>query len=163
MSIRHSTEQDIPRMMEIFRQAREIMRADGNMNQWVNGYPSEAIVRNDIARGVSYVVEDKDGITGTFAFIPGVEPTYGVITGGEWLDDSLPYSTIHRLGSTKDSHGVAKACFDWCRTQDRNIRVDTHRDNRIMRHCIENAGFSYCGIIYLAGGDERLAYQRIDL
>ena len=30
-----------------------------------------------------------------------------------------------------------------------------------MQQCIEKYGFKYCGIIYLAGGDERLAYQKI--
>ena len=31
-----------------------------------------------------------------------------------------------------------------------------------MQHNIVKHGFSYCGIIYLASGDERLAYQRIN-
>ena len=30
-----------------------------------------------------------------------------------WLDDAAPYCTIHRLASTKNSNGIAKACFDW--------------------------------------------------
>ena len=30
-----------------------------------------------------------------------------------------------------------------------------------MQHIIERHGFTYCGIIYLASGDERLAYQRV--
>ena len=30
-----------------------------------------------------------------------------------------------------------------------------------MQHCIKQYGFTYCGIIYLANGDERLAYQKI--
>ena len=30
-----------------------------------------------------------------------------------------------------------------------------------MQHNLLKHGFSYCGIIYLANGDERLAYQRI--
>ena len=30
-----------------------------------------------------------------------------------------------------------------------------------MQHLLSEHGFSYCGIIYLASGDERLAYQRI--
>jgi len=33
--------------------------------------------------------------------------------------------------------------------------------NRIMQHNIEKRGFTYCGIIYLANGDERHAYQRM--
>ena len=40
-----------------------------------------------------------------------------------------------------------------------NLRIDTHRDNVIMRHVIDLYGFTYCGIIYLLNGDERLAYQ----
>lgn len=44
---------------------------------------------------------------------------------------------------------------------DGNIRIDTHRDNRIMQHNILKYGFSYCGIIYLLSGDERLAYQAV--
>ena len=29
-----------------------------------------------------------------------------------------------------------------------------------MQHNIEKHGFTFCGIIYLASGDERLAYQK---
>jgi len=35
------------------------------------------------------------------------------------------------------------------------------RKKNIMQHVIEKYGFTYCGIIYLASGDERLAYQLI--
>jgi len=41
-----------------------------------------------------------------------------------------------------------------------HLRIDTHRDNKIMQHNLTKHGFSYCGVIYLASGDERLAYQR---
>jgi len=33
--------------------------------------------------------------------------------------------------------------------------------HKIMQHNLLKHGFSYCGIIYLLSGDERLAYQRI--
>ena len=49
--------------------------------------------------------------------------------------------------------------MDWCVSIDRNLRIDTHRDNSIMRHNILKYGFRYCGIIFLESGDERLAYQ----
>ena len=39
--------------------------------------------------------------------------------------------------------------------------IDTHKDNAIMQHNIVKHGFSYCGIIHLASGDERLAYQKL--
>lgn len=161
MNIRRAAYDDIPRIMEICDEARSIMRADGNMTQWTGGYPSEAAIRTDVDGGVGYVVEDNGGIEGYFAFIPGIEKTYLEIEGGRWLDDDAPYCTIHRLASTKSSHGVAAACFSWCWERCRNLRVDTHEDNRIMRHCIEKSGFSYCGIIHLQDGAPRLAFQKI--
>ena len=168
MNIRKATYEDIPRIMEICDEARSIMRSDGNMTQWTGGYPSEDIISKDIGRAVGYVIESGDGSTGNekdivgyFAFIPGIEMTYLEIEGGSWIDDIKPYCTIHRLASTKASRGVARACFEWCREQCGNLRVDTHEDNRIMRRCIERAGFTYCGIIHLADGAPRLAYQKI--
>ncbi len=161
MTVRKATYADIPRVMEICSEARSIMRADGNMNQWTGGYPSEDVIRNDIDNAVGYVIGE--GYTdGYFAFIPGIERTYLKIEGGSWLDDCLPYCTIHRLASTKCSHGIARTCFDWCWQRCRNLRIDTHEDNRIMRHCIENFGFTYCGVIHLLSGDPRLAYQKIE-
>ena len=161
MTIRQSTYSDIPVLMEIYRQARQIQLDSGNLHQWKEGYPTQNIVRGDIDRGVSYVVEDGCKIVGAFAFIPGEDPTYRIIEGGSWLDDTASYATIHRLGSLKDAHGVAAACFDWCWKKIHNLRVDTHEDNTIMRHCIEKAGFRYCGIIHLLNGDPRMAFQKI--
>lgn len=174
--IRPCTLEDLPRVMEICDEARAIMRADGNMNQWTGGYPSEESIVKDIASGWGYVVEsdstpgDKNSdpnrsgntgqIVGYFAFIQGIEKTYLKIYDGSWIDDVLPYATIHRLASTRSSHGVAEACFNWAWERIGNLRIDTHRDNRIMQHCIEKAGFTYCGIILLENGDERLAYQK---
>jgi hypothetical protein len=136
------------------------MRSDGNTGQWINGYPSEEIIMNDIENGYGYVVVDVF-IVSYFAFIPSPEPTYAKIYDGQWLDDTLPYHVVHRIGSTPTSHGIFKTIMDWCFSNDehRNIKIDTHRDNRIMQHCILSYGFTYCGIIYLANGDERLAYQ----
>lgn len=168
MTIRKAEYSDLERMMVIYREAREIQLESGNLHQWREGYPSEEIVRADISRGVSYVVVDDEArfgaagsLVGAFAFIPGVDPTYLDIYDGEWLDDERPYATIHRLGSLKAAHGVAAACFSWCWSQIDNLRIDTHSDNAIMRHCVEKFGFRYCGIIYLLNGDPRLAYQKI--
>ncbi len=161
MEIRRATYDDIPCIMEICGQARSIMRADGNMTQWTGGYPSESAIKADIDRRVGYVIEADGSPVGYFAFIPGIEETYLSIEGGQWVDGDKPYCTIHRLASTKTSHGVAGACFEWCWRECRNIRIDTHSDNRIMRHCIEKFGFTYCGVIHLQNGDPRLAYQKL--
>lgn len=147
-------------MLEIFEQAKGVMRSDGNFGQWTGGYPSVEVLKADMERGSSYVISDSSSeIVGTFAFIPGIEPTYNYIEG-KWLTDG-PYATIHRLASGPESHGIARECFDWCWSRVQNLRIDTHADNSIMQHCILKYGFTYCGVIYLANGDPRLAYQKI--
>lgn len=147
--------------MEIYREGREIMLSIGNVNQWKPGYPPEESIRNDIAQGWSHVIEDDGVPVGAFAFIPGKDPTYARIEGGQWIEDTLPYGTIHRLASTKTSKGIARACFEWCWERIPNLRIDTHKDNAIMLHCIAREGFSHCGTIYLANGEPRLAFQKI--
>jgi len=159
MIIRHSVIDDLTVLMALYRESREIMLSCGDVNQWKEGYPSEEIVRKDMESGNGYCIEDGGKIVGAFAFILGEDPTYKVIEGA-WTDDRLPYGTIHRIGSFKSSKGVAAACFEWCWSRIQNLRIDTHEDNVIMRHCIEKAGFSYCGIIHHLNGDPRLAYQK---
>ena len=162
LEIRLSTPEDLPALMELYACGRSIMRASGNLRQWTGGYPTEEIVKGDIARGNSYVCLDAGGqAVGTFAFIRGADPTYARIYEGAWLDDARPYATIHRLASRPDVHGVAAACLEWCFRQVPNLRADTHRDNRIMQHILLKHGFRYCGIIFLKNGEERLAYQKI--
>jgi RimJ/RimL family protein N-acetyltransferase len=145
------------------------MRQSGNLLQWGDDYPSAGVFKHDIDRGCSYLVESCDnhvenGKTpvGTFAFIPSPEPTYAKIYQGSWIDESQLYFVIHRIASTPTSHGVMKAILDFCFSQTNNIRIDTHRDNVIMQHLLDKYGFTYCGIIYLLNGDERLAYQRVN-
>ena len=144
--------------MAVVEAAKGIMRASGNLHQWEGGYPSEAVLLSDIAAGHGFVVEDGGTLIGYFAFIPSPEPTYATISDGAWLNGNS-YHVIHRIASTPASHGVFKSIMDWCSEREPNLRIDTHRDNTIMQHCILDYGFTYCGIIYLLSGDERLAYQ----
>ena len=159
--IRPACEGDLGAILEVLDAAKRIMRASGNMHQWSDGYPSTDAVLSDLRRNAAFVVTDGETISGYFAYLPSPEPTYSYIEGGSWLDDSLPYHVVHRIASTAESHGVFSSIMEWCFAHDCNIRIDTHRDNRIMQHCIELCGFTYCGIIYLENGDERLAYQRL--
>ncbi len=162
IQIRQSTLADLPVLMQLFESGKRIMRRSGNLRQWTGSYPSENVVTGDIHRGHSYLCLDETGrAVGTFAFIPGDDPTYARIYEGEWLDNTHPYATIHRLAGREDASGVAAACLDWCYAQIPNLRADTHRDNSIMQHILLKHGFRYCGIIYLLNGDERLAYQKV--
>ena len=159
--IRKATEQDIPATMKLFTAAKFIMRSSGNLTQWEDGYPNEEIVRSDISKGGAHIIERNGQTVGYFALLQSPEPTYSSIQG-KWLDDAAPYYVIHRIASSPESHGVFKEIIEYALSVSGNLRIDTHRDNHIMRHLIEKAGFSYCGVINLADGSERLAYQLLD-
>ena len=160
MYIRKATPADVPALIRLFERAKSIMRASGNMQQWGDGYPSAEVVRGDIERGVCYVACPREGsdIEATMALIPGPDPTYTHIEQGDWHDDE-PYSVIHRIATLAPGRGYAKKLLDWAFGQTKNVRIDTHRDNVIMHHILQKYGFKHCGVIRLANGDPRDAYQ----
>lgn len=157
--IRRATYDDVPVLMDVFRKARGIMRSSGNMHQWNDGYPSENIVRKDIDNGNCYVLCDDGEVVATMAFIPGPDPTYAEIYDGGWLSDA-PYHVIHRIAVAEPGHNAAKALLDWGFERAESIRIDTHKDNVIMHHVLSKYGFTHCGMILLANGDPREAYQK---
>ena len=160
-TIRKSTLVDLPTILNLRDQAREIMRSYGNVYQWPDGYPRDDMFLKDIELGGSHVMLDEKGtIVGTFALLPSPEVTYNVIYDGLWLNDE-PYHVIHRIASTPDSHGILDAPLDYCENLASNIRIDTHEANVIMRKGLERHGYQYCGIIYLLDGNARLAFQKV--
>lgn len=159
--IRTARATDMTEIMKVMDAAKQIMRQSGNMHQWGEGYPSEAAIMADMELGGGFVVEDEDELVGYFAFLPSPEATYAKIYDGQWLDDERPYHVIHRIASYPEAHGIFSSIMAYCFSREPNIRIDTHRDNLIMQHNIAKHGFAYCGIILLANGDERLAYQKI--
>ena len=88
---------DMAAIMRVMAAAKMIMRQSGNMYQWGDGYPSEAVITNDMEKHGGFVIEEGDGVNqstgriiGYFAFLPSPEPTYSKIYNGEWLDDVKP-------------------------------------------------------------------------
>ncbi len=157
--IRKATYDDIPVLMDVFRKARGIMRSSGNMHQWNDGYPSEEIVRRDIDIVHAYVLCEDGKVVATMAVIPVQDATYAVIFDGCWLSDE-PYHVIHRIAVAEPGHNAARTLLDWGFGRVKSIRIDTHKDNVIMQHVLSKYGFTHCGMILLANGDPREAYQK---
>lgn len=163
MTIRQATYSDIETLMQIFEDAKKIMRDSGNLHQWTGGYPPRETVLDDISNGYCHVITDEDRIVGTMALIPGPDPTYSYIEGA-WLNES-PYYVIHRIATSAPGRNVARQLLDWAYSHINEkgcnvIRIDTHRDNRIMKHILTRYGFTSCGVIYLEDGAPRDAYQK---
>lgn len=173
MKIRKAEMRDIDRIMELCEEAKKLMRASGNMTQWVNGYPHRSYITSDVEGGHGYVwaegsssgAEDgRPGAAGTevlhgyFAFLTGEAPSYDKLTTGQWLNDK-PFGTMHRIASDGTRGGFFQEALEFCLMQCSNIRIDTHQTNQIMLHLFEKHGFQYCGIIEAEGIRPRVAYQ----
>lgn len=139
------------------------MKQSGNPSQWGTAYPPESLVKEDLERGYLYVLEYFDGekgelsVCGVFAFLPEGDEIYNNIVG-KWLNH-LPHAAIHRVASSGELPGVLPACVDFCLSVSKNLKIDTHPDNKIMQHQLTKAGFLPCGSIFLPDGSERIAFQ----
>ncbi len=160
-TIRKAAVWDLPVIRRLIESGRKLMRENGNPLQWGDHHPSNRQFQHDIAQGCSYLLLQDGAPIATFAFIPGPDDTYAKIYQGSWLEAGRPYHVIHRVAREHGVHGVMRDIFDYCFSVADNIRIDTHRDNTLMQRALVHAGFSYRGIIFLASGDERLAYQKI--
>ena len=162
MYIRNARMEELSSIDAIYANARAFMRKTGNMEQWAGGYPPVEVIRQEIASGNLFVCEDEGKLLGVFYFFQGEDPTYLRIDGGAWLNDR-PYGVMHRVAVAEQGRCVAYFCYANCFALCKNLKIDTHRDNLPMQRSLEKNGFVRCGIIYLANGDERIAFQKSEL
>ena len=161
-----TTKKDIDRVMVILGEARRSIGKLG-IDQWQYGYPSRDIIKDDVDKRISYIVkDDSDEILGTFCLREDEEPTYKEIYDGVWLNSGVSFA-LHRIALCDNARGkgIAPRIIDFiirkCRDEGvASVKVDTHQGNLPMRKMLEKNGFVYCGIIHLATGEERVAYEK---
>jgi len=166
MVFRIATISDINKIMDIIRQAQEYLKGKG-VDQWQNNYPNFDVIRDDIEKRKSYVLETDGKIVATVAVSFNDEKTYEKIYEGKWITEN-EYAVIHRIAVDSKYKGkrlssiiiseIEKMCF---KKNIHSIKVDTHTKNDSMRKMLSNNGFKYCGIIYLENGSERVAYEKV--
>ena len=165
--ITKTTKKDIDRVMVILGEARRSIGKLG-IDQWQYGYPSRDIIKDDVAKGISYIVKDaEDEILGTFCLREDEEPTYKEIYDGAWLNKGDSFA-LHRIALCYNARGkgiasrIIEFILEKCRESGMaSVKVDTHQGNLPMRKMLEKNGFVYCGIIHLATGEERVAYEKM--
>ena len=151
--------EDLPQILDIYENARAFMRQSGNPNQWRSHHPAVEILKDDIQKGQLYLCMEGDDIAAVFCYFQGIDPTYLRIDDGQWLNDD-PYGVIHRIASTGKFPRMVEVCTEWCLDRCPSLKIDTHRDNAPMRSALDRCGFTYCGVIVIDDGSERVAYQK---
>ena len=158
-TVRKATFRDLPRIEEIYAAARAFMVRTGNPNQWGKTHPPHAQLVQDIEEQHLFVVCSDAVIHGVFYLYIGEDPTYKEIYDGDWHADRQ-YGTIHRIAGD-GSGGILKTAVEFSAGMVDYLRIDTHHDNAVMQKAVEKVGFRRCGIIYIADGTPRIAYDKV--
>lgn len=166
LHFRQGSTADIDRIMTLVAEAQAWFASQG-IDQWQDGYPTRAIIEQDITLGRNYVVEYKGVIIATLSIAFDGEPTYANIYDGEWLREA-PYAVVHRVmvANEMKRKGVAREVLTFveelCAEKSvRDIRIDTHSDNLPMRKMLKKLEYTHCGRIKLVSGAWREAYQKL--
>jgi len=163
-NFREASLADQSQIWDILQQAIARRKADGS-NQWQDGYPNPEVVRNDIEKGVGFVLTEEDEVVGYTAVLINDEPEYANIEG-EWLTNG-DFVVFHRV-AISDKHtgkGLAKKILGFIEEHARlnnihSIKADTNFDNMAMMKTFENTGYVYCGEVYFRGSPRR-AYEKV--
>lgn len=165
LALRYTKLEDIERVMEIIKQAQQYFKEKG-INQWQNGYPNAKVIENDIKNGHSFVLIKNNEIVRTIAISFEGEATYNKIFEGAWKSNDN-YAIIHRIAVDHELKGIGlssemiKQTELMCNKKSvGSIKVDTHEDNQAMQRSLIKNGFDYCGVIYLADGSKRVAFEK---
>lgn len=164
MKIRKTAMCDVDSVLFIINEAKQYFK-EHTINQWQEGYPNKDAIINDINNNEGYVLEENNEILATCMISIKEDPTYNYIEDGSWLS-SGKYAVIHRVATRSDQKGKGLASLFINEIRNiyptiSSIRVDTHPDNTSMQQVFNKNDFIYCGIIYLANKDKRMAYEKL--
>jgi|SRR6218665_1433746 len=161
---RKALHSELDPIWEILQQAIERRRLDGS-NQWQDGYPNPAVLKNDLDNGYGYVLTDDGKVAGYCAIMINDEPAYAAIEG-KWItnDDFIVY---HRVAISPGhlGKGLAQIMLKHIENfalahQIHSVKVDTNFDNAGMLRILEKLGYIYCGEVYFRGAPRR-AYEKV--
>ncbi len=165
--LRRAQAPDLDAIMKIIKNAKSLLKENGSP-QWQDGYPNRETFAQDIAMQTNWVLVDDHQVVATATLQLTPEPTYRIITNGQWSQPNDPYATIHRVAISNEyqGQGLSKILFSNLLTVGqmqgiKNFRLDTHRNNKAMQHIAENFNFRKRGIIEVneKNDPERIAYE----
>ena len=147
-----------PKLQEIYSANNAVIVESDQMQAAVSHFyyknpsVSKSTIENGLSRDIVIDIQNDTEQEGIYR----IDVSYRYSYNG-----SVPYGTVHRLASAGKHKGVASAVLDWSMEHCQSLRADTHADNKIMQHLLEKNGFTRCGVIHVADGSPRFAYQKL--
>ena len=152
---RKASVSEVPQIWEIIQQAIVRRKNDGSQ-QWQDGYPNEDVIKQDITKGIGYVLIDDNIVAGYAAIVFNDEPAYEQLKG-TWLTNG-DFAVVHRVAISDDylGKGLAQKIFIFVEDLAKgnnifSIKVDTNFDNIPMLKILQKLGYTYCGEVTFRG------------
>lgn len=162
--LRRAQVQDLDAIMQIIDDAKKFMKKSGSP-QWQDGHPNREMFAKDIAMQTNWVLINDNDVAGTATLQLTPEPSYQVISHGQWARPNEPYATIHRVAINSKYRGQHMSGFLFSNLLTvgqmqgiKNFRLDTHQQNLPMQHLAESFNFRKRGTITV---DDKLDPRRI--
>lgn len=165
--LRLATTKDLPAITSIIHDAKTYLHQQG-VDQWQHGYPEDSDLQTDVDNGITYVIIVDGKIAGTAALHQGLDVNYLHIEDGSWINGvEGRYTAIHRIavsGNYRGQHLSERLVSGLLTISSilgyKDVRIDTHPDNKGMQHVITSNGFERRGTIFMHEPKEpRFAYQ----
>ena len=158
---------ELDEIMLIIEDGRDFLRQQ-RINQWQHGSPDKETIEQDIKNQISYIYEIDRNIVAT-AMLTNYDRDYeNYPTLWSKCDN---YLVINRIATIKNkrNQGVGRqflsAIVEFAKKENIDyIRIDTHKDNKIMRKFLSDFGFVELDEIKLTmknslDDKERIAYE----
>ncbi len=167
-SVKLVQKNDMKTVLKIINDGKEYL-AENNVDQWQICTPSEKIIENDISRQQGFLIykDDRPAAYEVISF-EREEAYHNPIDGSMKLEGD--YATIHRTSAAKEfrSSGISHQMFDFALlhaylNKKKIMRIDTHKDNKIMQHIIMREGFEYVETVQFTESDRmrRIVFERL--
>lgn len=165
--LRKTRNNEIEDVMLVINDGSKFLK-EQNINQWQHGAPGRSDVEHDVELGTLYVYEI-DGQIAATAMLNNYDGDYEKYN--EFWSPADKYLVIHRFATLEKyrSKGVGRDFLEAIRKFSQNekidyMRIDTHKDNVIMRKFLCSFGFVELGEIELTmknslDDTERVAYE----
>lgn len=163
-AFRQAVTEDTLLIWEILEKAIQRRKEDGS-SQWQDGYPNPSVVKNDIGKGIGYVMTDGNTVIGYCAILINDEPEYANIKG-KWLTVG-DFVVYHRVAVSESylGKGVAQRMLLYIenfalKNRIHSVKADTNFDNAGMLRIFEKLGYTYCGEVTFRG-TPRKAFEKV--
>lgn len=148
-------------ILPIIKDAQAYLKSNG-VDQWQDGFPNLETLTQDITSRESFLLYKNDEPVAFEVLSFEREELYHNPLEGS-LKLKGKYATLHRTAvkASARGKGISHFMFDFAAKYSKAsgikiLRIDTHKDNKVMQHIIAREGFTYCELVTLLPGVDRM-------